>query len=523
LTWFIIALATVLCFYGAWQFTSARNTVWGLDRADIDYTHRASGAYVNPNHFAGLLGMLLPVAISMAIASRMKALGRVLLIYTILVMLAGLALTHSRGGWLASGFGMTCVLIALARNADYRRPALITLAILGLAAVAVTFRSEIMKGRLAMSHDLDPQARNSRPNIWRPTIAMWKDHQVWGVGPAHFNERFRQYRTHWAHGEPDRAHNDYLNTLADWGTAGTAVVAVPWLLLAYGVGRTLRQVRRDPGSIEVKRSGRYAFVLGASSGLAALLTHSLTDFNFHIPGNALVAVTWIALLAGYSRYATDNWWVSSKLPWRFLVSLLALALAAALGWDFLIRGRAQLHIVRAAHQAPASDAQLTEFEAAWKADPRNPWTAYEIGELQRLRSFTGTVGYEKRAREAIEWFDRAALLNPYHPAFPIRAGMCLDWLGQLDDGGKRFQHALKLDPQGYVTSCFLGWHELQKGDEAAARAWFIKSTEQAWPIYEPAMNYLRLLENRARARVNLPPLPDPAPPAATPSPAPRKP
>lgn len=511
LAWFIVALATVLCFYGAWQFTSASNTVWGLDRADIDYTHRASGAYVNPNHFAGFLGLLLPVAISMAIASRMKALGRVLLIYAVLVMLAGLALTFSRGGWLAAGFGMVCVLLALARNQDYRRPALIALLVIGLGAIGMVLRSDTMKVRIAHSFDLDPKARNSRPNMWKATVAMWKDHRWWGVGPAHFNERFRQYRTHWAHGEPERAHNDYLNALADWGIAGTAVATVPWLLLGYGVARTLRQVKRDPGSIEVKRSGRYAFVLGASAGLAALLAHSLTDFNFHIPGNALVAVTWMALLAGYSRYATDNWWVGSKLPWRLPITALALALGGTLAWDVAVRGRAQYHLVRATRLAPASDGQLAEYQAAWAADPRYPWSAYEIGEVLRLRSFTGTQGYEERARDAITWFDRAATLNPYHPAFPIRSGMCLDWLGQHDEADQRFRQAHKLDPEGYVTTCFLGWHELQKGDETAARALFLKSTEQAWPPYQPAMNYLRLLENRARARVGLPPLPEPTP------------
>lgn len=516
LAWFIVVLATVLCFYGAWQFTSARNTVWGFDRVDIDYTHRASGAYVNPNHFAGLLELLLPLAVTMTIASRMKALGRVLLIYATLVMLAGLVLTFSRGGWLAALFGLLCALIALARTRDYRWPALIAIAVVGLGATGVLLRSSTMKKRLAMSYDLDPKARNSRPNIWRATVAMWQDHRWLGVGPAHFNERFKKYRTHWAHGEPERAHNDYLNALADWGVAGTAVAALPWFLLAWGVHRTLRQVKRDPGSIEVKRSGRYAFVLGASAGLAALLAHSVTDFNFHIPGNAMVAVTWMGLLAGYSRYATDDWWASSRIPWRFPVSLLILALVAALGRDFVVRGQEQLHLVRASRLPLASDARIAELQAAWKIEPRNPWNAYGIGEQLRLRSFTGTKGYEERALEAVEWFDRAAKLNPFNPAFPTRAGMCLDWIGRHDQAEEKFKRALELDPEGHVTSCFVGWHELQKGNEEAARQWFVKSATQAWPQYEPALTYLNILDTRTRERAGKP-LVAPAPTAPSPA------
>lgn len=504
LAWFLAGLATLLCFYGAWQFASSSNTVWGMGRG-ADYLHRASGSYANPNHFAGLLELLLPLVVSLTIASRLKPLGRILLVYTIFAMLAGLVLTASRGGWLACGLGIVIVLVTLARNRDFRWPALAGLAILLLAGSGALIRSSVMQNRLRDSYDLDPLSRNSRPNIWKAAIAMWRDHPRYGVGPAHFAERFKQYRTHWAHGEPERAHNDYLNTLADWGAAGTAVATVPWLLLGYGVARTLRQVRRDPGSLEAKRSGRYAFVLGASASLGALLLHGLVDFNFHIPGNALVAVTWMGLLAGYSRYATDDWWVSSRWPWRFPVSLLALGLTGVLGYDLSVRGPEQLHLRRAERLPIASDERLAALEAAHAARPLNAETVFAIGELHRLRAFTGMEGHGDRARTALEWFDRAAKLNPFNPTHPIRAGMCLDWLGRHDEAGQRFQRAHEIDPEGSVTSCYLGWHELQKGDEAAAKAWFIKSTEQGWPPYEEAMNYLRLLERRARERAGLPP------------------
>lgn len=516
LAWYLAGLATLLCFYGAWQFASSSNTVWGLGRGE-DYVHRASGAYANPNHFAGLLELLLPLIISLVIASRMKPVGRVLLVYTILVMLAGLVLTFSRGGWIAAGLGMVMVLGTLLQNRDYRWPAVAGLAVLLVAGGAAIARSSVMKDRIRESYDLDPQARNSRPNIWKAAIAMWREHPRYGVGPAHFSERFKQYRTHWAHGEPERAHNDYLNTLADWGVAGTAVALVPWVLLGYGVHRTLRQVRRDPGSLEVKRSGRYAFVLGASASLGALLIHGLVDFNFHIPGNALVAVAWMGLLAGYSRYATDDWWVSNRKPWRLPLSAVALALAGVLGYDLGLRGAEERHLLHARKSAPASDEQLAELTAAFQLRPLNAETAYAIGELHRLRAFTGMPGHEERARTALEWFDRAAKLNPYNPVLPTRAGMCLDWLGRHEEAGGRFAQALKLDPEGSVTSCYLGWHELQKGDEAAARRWFIRSTEQGWPPYEEAMNYLRLLERRDRERAGLPATPAPPNPVTLPA------
>jgi O-antigen ligase len=48
---------------------------------------------------------------------------------------------------------------------------------------------------------------------------MWKDHFWFGVGPAHFDERFRSYRPADFHLQlrPERAHNDYLNYAGGFG------------------------------------------------------------------------------------------------------------------------------------------------------------------------------------------------------------------------------------------------------------------------------------------------------------------
>lgn len=519
LAWGLVGLATLLCFYGAWQFVSTGNTVWGLGRDD-GYVHRASGSYANPNHFAGLLELLVPLALSAVIAGRMKPLTRILLGYCALVLLAGIALTFSRGGWVAAAAGISFVLIQLARHRDYRWIAVGSLALILIGGGVIASRSDVMRRRVADSQAFSQQTRNSRPHIWRAAVGMWRDHPWLGVGPAHFNERFKQYRTHWAQGDPERAHNDYLDALADWGLVGAALVSIPWLLLAYGVQRTLRQVRRNPGDLEVKRSGRYAFVLGTTGGLIALLTHSFADFNLHIPGNALVAITWMALLTGYARYATDDWWVSSKRPWRLPISLVMLALVAALAWDVNHRGRESYRLRQADLEASGSDARLKALESAWALEPRNAWTAFHVGEVYRLRAFTGAPGASELALQGLEWFQRAAALNRFEPAFPIRAGMCLDWVGRHADAETHFLTAHKLDPDGRIASFYVGWHELQKGNEDQAREWFHKSVRQGWPPYSLAENYLRILDRRQREQAGTLPsaVPVPAPaPAGTPT------
>ena len=45
--------------------------------------------------------------------------------------------------------------------------------------------------------------------------------------------------------------------------------------------------------------------------MLAILIHSFMDFNMHIPANAMVAVTLMALLSCYLRFATDRYWFTT--------------------------------------------------------------------------------------------------------------------------------------------------------------------------------------------------------------------
>ena len=127
--------------------------------------------------------------------------------------------------------------------------------------------------------------------LWRAAVQVWHENVWWGVGPAHYDYRFRQYRPVDIQQRPGWAHNDYLNALAEWGVVGTALVASAWVLLALGVLKTWPSVGGSPRDLGTDRgSNKFAFVLGGSMGLAAILAHSVVDFNMHIPANAILAI-----------------------------------------------------------------------------------------------------------------------------------------------------------------------------------------------------------------------------------------
>jgi len=143
-----------------------------------------------------------------------------------------------------------------------------------------------------------------RYKLWPAAIQVWQDNFWFGAGPAHFEYQFQQHRPK----DPelqvraDQAHNDYLNTLADWGLVGALLVAGAWGAFYWGVFRSWKFVQRAPNDFAAKRSNKSSVVLGGSLGLLAMLLHSFVDFNMHIPSNAILAVTLMALVSGYFRF-----------------------------------------------------------------------------------------------------------------------------------------------------------------------------------------------------------------------------
>jgi hypothetical protein len=120
----MIFLAVGISGYAVAQLLTHSNHVWNLVSP---YPGRASGTYISPNNLAGFLEMLLPLAVAYLLAGRMSAILRILLGYAALIMAAGLAVTLSRGGWVAAAAGLLALLLTLAGHRNHRWRALLLL------------------------------------------------------------------------------------------------------------------------------------------------------------------------------------------------------------------------------------------------------------------------------------------------------------------------------------------------------------------------------------------------------------
>lgn len=471
----MILMATILSAYAVYQFLATSDYVWLLDKPE-GYRKRGSGTFICPNHLAGYLGMILPLSIAFTLTGRFEALMKILLTYASFVIFAGICVTVSRGGWLASGIALAALFAWLLRERDYWRRGLTVLVVFLVLFGGFFWKADVGPERKERI-EVAKQVEDVRFQLWKPAFAMWKDHWLTGVGPAHFDSVFRAYRpaTHALQTRPERVHNDYLNTLVDWGLVGFLIVAACWALLGLQVSRVWKFVKRSNNDLGGKRSNKTAFVAAGSMGLLGLLVHSFFDFNLHIPANAILMVVLLAIVSSHYRFAGETHWHTVRLPLRIPVNLILLALLGYLGWQTWIR-TGEVRALWTAHRATEnSDAQLAALKAAHAVEPRNFDTTTAIGNVLLDRSQQGVAGYKAAAEEAVTWFQKSAALNPYLPYGPIGMGRCLDWLGRHDEAEASFKRAEQLDPNGYLTMAYVGWHYFQREQFSQAREWLEKS------------------------------------------------
>ena len=275
----------------------------------------STGTYVNRNHYAGFLEMILPLAVTAAAAvwsagitrhSRpaAPALKASALLALAALLLAAIVTSQSRMGFVAAlgGLLVTGLLAIGATEQRMFRPTRpwrwilpATTLIVAVSLLFVLLPTQELVGRFAsMAGTGDPNG-DVRFQIWTETLPLLRAFPLTGSGLGTFESAFLRYK----HVAPmfivDYAHNDYLQVLAELGIVGFALgLALVWRILS----RVLRV------ALFHKESPGWELALGLAGGMAALLLHSLTDFNLYIPANA-VTLAWICGLASVPALGAD--------------------------------------------------------------------------------------------------------------------------------------------------------------------------------------------------------------------------
>lgn len=491
----LILLATVLSMFAFYQFATHYPQVLG-GLKPVAYARRGTGTFINPNSFAGFLAMILPLAVTFTLMGRFKYSTKALLGYSVLVILTGLGVALSRGGILSAGISLSALLVALLFRKDFRLQTLAMLIVLVTLTVVFVQKADQTKVRFA-EITASGKIQNDRFRYWEMARELYKTSPVWGIGPGHYDLDFWKVHPNDLLERPEYAHNDYIQALCEWGVPGIALMGVTMLIFILGAFVTWPYVRRDPNELGAKNrnSTKTAFFLGGLFGIGAIMIHSFLDFNLHIPANAILAITLLALVSGHLRFATERFWQNPGLTGRIALTLAAVIAILFMGSEAWSKGNEGGALIKAGRIKDQTPERLAFLLRAYHYEPGNYETSYAIGEYYRAASWQGGKDYKKQAIEAMCWLSESMYANPSYPLAPMRYGMCLDWVDRGKEATPYFQLACKLHPQGNFVAAYEGWHYIQLEEYEAAK----KSLERSISLYanDLASNLLKVVKERA--------------------------
>lgn len=260
----------------------------------------ARGTYVDRDHFAGLLEMILPFAVMYAVAiwrrtdTRYKspavpAVASAVLAALAVLMLLGIIYSLSRMGFLVA----LCSLFTIAVLAVGPRTS-IRFRWIGVAAIGFSILVAFVllpPGQLiARFADLASSERvsaDTRLHLWRETLSLIQAYPLFGCGLGGYESAFRKFQITLPAMSVDFAHNDYLQFLAELGIIGFVILST---LLAVVFYQALR------ASVEQEPINGRCLAIACVGSMIAILLHSVADFNMQIPANASV-MAWISGIA----------------------------------------------------------------------------------------------------------------------------------------------------------------------------------------------------------------------------------
>jgi O-antigen ligase len=266
--------------YGFWEPTIQTNSF---------------GPFVNPNHFAGWMAMLLPLVLGTICGHVQSAAGRqsfrdylvsdnpaasklVVAMLVATVMGLSLVLSLSRAGIACFLLSCSATLVFISRRQHgLRRIAAVSY------VVAMTVGVIALAGASTVASEFgatDWSQVQGRMGVWGDAASVARAFPLTGTGVNTYGIAMLFYQGHDTRVHYSAAHNDYLQVLAEGGLLLAVPVTWALVILIRTVRARLAEDQNDPESYWIR--------LGAVTGLAAIGIQEIADFSLQIPANALL-------------------------------------------------------------------------------------------------------------------------------------------------------------------------------------------------------------------------------------------
>jgi tetratricopeptide (TPR) repeat protein/O-antigen ligase len=283
-------------------------------------TLRASGPFVNPDHFANYLAMIVPLAVAGALfrvpfqPTQERLSGFQLLCgAAALILCAAIVVSLSRAGWFELVLGIfVFVYLLRSRRHDLRGSGVaapsqwksngrskawgttgwLWLAGGGLLAVALVSLVLVGAGERAQAGARAAESISrgvgfsDRVHMWIDSAGIVRDYPIFGSGFDSWSTVFPRYqRPPWTRFFSGAAQNDYVEIADEIGILG--LVLLGWL--CWRIGRYLIV---GSHSIPVRHRALFVALVAA---IPIMGFHEALDFCMQIPANAVLLVLLVAL------------------------------------------------------------------------------------------------------------------------------------------------------------------------------------------------------------------------------------
>ncbi len=301
----IVIIAVFEAIYGLLAFNKGQETIIGVWKKER-FFQSVTGTFYNKNHLAILLALGLPIGTSFLLNLRnrrqkAKHLAKSFFdIYTTLsilfVAILGLAIlgSDSRLGVLLATFSMLFY-VYLRNQISERKMSKFELSLI-VAGVLFVLLAGIWVGigstvsRFLESSDHVVNRLEIYQTIFKLPASVW----LFGIGAGGFEDVYKLVQPETQYFTAYHAHSDPLQFVLEFGLVGTVIFA--WLFIRF---------LRVSGAALPKTDIECAVF----SGMMAVILHSIVDFDFQIPGVALMFWVCLGLLlnSGFSSRATKRY------------------------------------------------------------------------------------------------------------------------------------------------------------------------------------------------------------------------
>lgn len=286
--------ASVISLYGLAVFF-AESGNWITGQIAIQVSQGVSGTFVNKNHFAGYLVLIMPFAIVTALTrgnrEPLSSLITTLQLLALSVLLVAFLFSGSRGGLVAFFGGLSVSLLLLGPSLRGRR----VLSLKTVAVVALCIASAIL---VAWDFYSAKSFTLLRPMQWIDTLDLLKQGWLWGYGAGTYDLVYPSVKSaELGYLRYDHAHNDFLEFFVTYGVIGflSLVAAFFFVLkLAFAATRLGRKFHQAP------------ILFAGVWSLSSFVLHGVVDFNFQIPANFLIFFLIMSITVSAAKAELDK-------------------------------------------------------------------------------------------------------------------------------------------------------------------------------------------------------------------------